>query len=87
MCGHAGDVFQVLGSLSISVGTMSGCKVTDGNTDSRGGVWVIDCTPRQGYNISVIMTPYRLTHVSRSTTFGKLKVRAGGTAIVRATIA
>ena len=64
---------------------MSGCKVTDGNTDSGGGVWVIDCTPRQGYNISVIMTPYRLTHVSRSATFGKLKVRAGGTAIVRAT--
>ena len=48
---------------------------------------MIDCTPRQGYNISVIITPYRLTHVSRSATFGKLKVRAGGTAIVRATIA
>jgi hypothetical protein len=66
---------------------MSGCKVTDGNTDSRGGVWVIDCAPRQGYNLSVTMTPYRLTCVSRGASFGTCKVRAGGTAIVRATTA
>ena len=32
---------------------VSGFNVTDGNTDSRGGVGVIDYAPRQGYNISV----------------------------------
>jgi hypothetical protein len=48
---------------------------------------VIDYAPRRGYNRSVIMTLYRLTCVSRSATFGTLKVRAGGTAIVRATSA
>jgi hypothetical protein len=48
---------------------------------------VIDCAPRQGYNIAVIMTPSRLTCVSRGASFGTCKVRAGDTAIVRATIA
>ncbi len=66
---------------------MSGCKVTDGNMDSQGGVWVIDCAPLQGYNLPVIMTPYRRKCLSRGASFGKFKVRAGNTAIVRATIA
>ena len=55
---------------------MSGFNVTDGNTNSRGGVWVIDCTPRQGYNIAVIMTLYRLTYVSRSATLHRAQGRS-----------
>ena len=37
---------------------MVGFNVTDGNTDSRGGVGVIDYAPRRGYNLSVLMIPY-----------------------------
>jgi hypothetical protein len=66
---------------------VSGFNVTDGNTDSRGGVGVIDYAPRQGYNLAVIITPYRLTCVSRGATFARARLRAGGTAVVRATIA
>ena len=66
---------------------MVGFNVTDGNTDSRGGVGVIDYAPRRGYNLSVLMTPYRLTCVNRGASFGRCTVRAGSTASVRVTIA
>jgi hypothetical protein len=76
-CGHCRSV----------AARMSGFNVTGGNTDSRGGVWGVDWLAPQAYNISVIMAPSRLTFVSRGASFGTCKVRAGDTAIVRATIA
>jgi hypothetical protein len=42
---------RFLGHCRLVAARMSGCKVPAGNTDSLGGVWVIDCAPRQGYNI------------------------------------
>jgi hypothetical protein len=54
---------------SVSARTV-GFNVTDSNTDSRGGVGVIDYTPRRGYNLSVLMIPYANYHRVRRVAMG-----------------